>query len=125
MLLMNGDKPVLKFDLENMCMEVLNNEFLPYALKDYIKSTNVQNFKKSIKDIECLRDYLSGRMLNISRENAKVILNVLALPQTLKTEERVKISLMCRSLSMTDNFWTKEDDENFRTKFVMLLDGKH
>lgn len=124
MLLMNRNKPVLRFDLEDMYLEVLNNDFLPYALKDFVKTTNYNNFIKSIRDIECLRDFLSGRMLSMSRENAKVILNVLALPQTLKTEERVKIVLMCRCLSMTDNFWTKEDDENIRFEDVCLRNVK-
>jgi len=111
MLLMNGNKPILEFDLEDMYIHVLNNDFLPFALKDYIQTTDPSDFKKSVRDIETLRDFFSGRMLNISRENAKILLNVLSLPQTLKTEERVKISLMCRSLSMTDNFWTRENNE--------------
>lgn len=121
---MNGDREVLRFDLEDMYIEVLNNDFLPYCLKDYVQTTNPVDFKKSIKDIEVLRDFLSGRMLNISRDNAKVILNVLALPQTLKTEERVKITLMCRSLSMIDNFWTKEDDEELTFSDVCLRNTK-
>ena len=124
MILMNGDIPVLEFDLEDMYLKVLNNQFLPYVLKDYIQTTDIHNFKKSIKDIEVLRDYLSNRMLNLSRDNAKVILNVLALPQTLKTEDRIKIVLACRSLSMTDNFWTKENNEKLYFKDVCLRNHK-
>ena len=111
MFLMNGNKPVLEFSLEDMYINVLDNNFLPYELKDFIKTSNPFDFKKTVKDLETFKDFLSSRVLLLSRENAKVILNVASLPQSLKTEDRIKIVLACKGLSMTDNFWIKEDGE--------------
>ena len=111
MFLMNGNKPVLEFSLEDMYINVLDNNFLPYELKDFIKTSNPFDFKKTVKDLETFKDFLSSRVLLLSRENAKVILNAASLPQSLKTEDRIKIVLACKGLSMTDNFWIKEDGE--------------
>ena len=44
-ILMNGDIPVLEFELDAY-MKVLNNDFLPYELKDFVQDTDVNNFKK-------------------------------------------------------------------------------
>ncbi len=110
--LMNGDTPVLGFDLDDGIIEVINNKMLPYELKDHVKTTDMGNYKKSVHDIGVLKDYLSSRTLNLSRENAKVILNVTALPQSLKTDDKLKIVIACKGLSMTDNVWIKDEDED-------------
>lgn len=39
MILMNKDIPVLWFDTEDKLVQVLNNDMLPYQLKDFIKSS--------------------------------------------------------------------------------------
>lgn len=111
--LMNGNRLVLKFDLEDMYIEVIDNDFLPYELKDFVKTTEstVAGVKKTAADITVLKDFFISRTLNLTRENAKVILNVATLPQSLKTEEKLKIVLCCNGLSMTDNFWIKKDKD--------------
>lgn len=119
---MNADKIVLKFDLEEMYLEVINNKFLPFELKDYIKTTEptFAGIKKTAKDIEVLKDFFVSRTLNLSRENAKIILNVAALPQSLKTKERLEIVFACKGLTMTDNFWIKKENENLKFSEVNL-----
>ena len=119
-ILMNTDKPVLKFDNEFTYIEVIDNQFLPFMLKDYIQTTSMKDFNKALKDINCFRDFLAARTLNLSRENAKTILNVAALPQSIKTGERLKITLACRGLNMEDNFWIKEETENIKFSDVNL-----
>ena len=111
---MNGDRLVLKFDFEDAYIEVIDNEFLPFELRDYIKTTTStrEGVRKNVSDIEELKDFLISRTLNLSRENAKTILNVAALPQSLKTSEKLKIVLYCHGLTMTDQFWIKKDAEN-------------
>jgi hypothetical protein len=86
--LMNGDRAVLLFDLDEMYLQVLNNDFLPYALKDFIQTTDASDLRKSLRDISVLKDF-----------------------QSMKTEDRLKIVFACRGLSMTDNFWIKEENE--------------
>jgi hypothetical protein len=118
--LMNGDTPAILFDLDDMYIQVLNNDVLPYALKDFVQTSNPANFKKSLIDIDILKDYLSSRVLNLSRENAKVILNVTSLPQSLKIDERLKIVYACKGLTMCDNFWLKDEGENCNFDDVCL-----
>ena len=119
-ILMNGDTPVLAFDLDEPYIEVLNNDFLPYALRDYVETTGKGSFRKSIHDISVFRDFLASRTLNLSRDNAKAILNIVSLPQTLKTDDRIKIALTCRGLTMTDNFWIREKNEDVSFNQVSL-----
>ena len=120
-LLMNGDIAVLLFNLEDMYIKVLNETYLPYELKDYIVDTDISNIRKAIVDIEAVKDFFSSRALNLSRENAKVILNVASLPQSLKTKERLKITFACKGLTMCDNFWIKsQGDDRIRFADVNL-----
>lgn len=123
-ILMNGDNPVLLFDLEDMYMQVLNNNFLPLSLQDYIKTTDAYNIKKTIKDIEFLKDFLISRELTLSRSNAKAILISSAMPQSEKTADRLKIVYACRALTMEDNFWLKDADEKIQFADVNLRTNK-
>ena len=110
--LMNGDKKTIYYDFYEGIIEVLDNAFLPLPLKDYIKSTRYDNKDVSIQSsqhLTALRDYLSGRVLSLSRENAKEILNSVSLPQSNKTEERIAIVTACNGLSVTDNIWIKDE----------------
>ncbi len=111
-VLMNTDHPVLLFDDEFSDIQIQDRQFLPYMLKDYIKSTSeARSMQEALSHITTLKDFLAARTLNLSRENAKVILNVAALPQSLRTDERIKITFACRGLNMEDNFWLRRSDE--------------
>ena len=119
-ILSNTNKECLLLSRDFTYIEVLNNEFLPYPLKDFIQTTSAQDFKKSLKDISVVRDYLAARTLNLSRENAKAILNVASMPQSLRTDDRLKIVFACRGLTMEDNFWIKKAGETLSFKDVNL-----
>lgn len=115
MLLKNRDIDVLRFSLDDMYMEVLNNDLLPLELKDYVQTTDfstVEKMKASIHYFDVFRDFLIGRMLNLSKENAKAILSSINLPQSNRTSERLQIVLACDALTMTDNFWIADDNDN-------------
>lgn len=123
-ILMNGDNPVLLFNLEDMYMQVINNNFLPLSLQGYIKTTDAHNIKKTIKDIEFLKDFLISRELTLSRSNAKAILISSAMPQSEKTADRLKIVYACRALTMEDNFWLKDAYEKIQFADVNLRTNK-
>ena len=120
--LMNSNKIVAKFDFDDVYIEVIDNKFLPYELKDHIKTTEftIDGIKKTAKDINVIRDFLASRTLNLSRSNAKTILNVASLPQSVKIEDRLKIVFACKGLTMTDNFWLKKDNETKKFDEVNL-----
>ena len=124
-VLMNKDIETLRFDFDEPYIKVENNAMLPYAIKDFVLTTGEKDFKGSLGDISCLKDYLASRTLNLSRENAKVILNVTALPQTLKTDERLKIVFACSGLSMQDNFWIKKRHGDNRKFDDVCLRKRH
>lgn len=124
MILMNKDTAVLEFSLDDMYLKVLNNKLLPYELRDYIKTTDPNDFKKSITDIDVFKDFLASRVILLSRENAKTILNVAVLPQSLKTEQRLKIVMACHGLSMIDNFWIKDESDTRCFEDVNLRKNK-
>lgn len=123
MYLNNGDKTVLYFDMEDEIMEVIDNDHLPYPLKDYVRSSDFSSpeaAKESARHFTALRDFLSGRTLNLLRENAKAILTSCGFSQSGRTNERIAITLACNGLSMTDNFWTRNDSDNRRFEEVDL-----
>ena len=128
-LLMNKDVPVLLFNLEETdnYVVVLNNTMLPFMLRDYIKTSSIESLatiNKMTTDISAVKDFLCSRLLNLSRSGAKTILNVANLPQSLKTAEKLKISIACRGLTMTDDFWLKKPDEDIEYKDVCLRKNK-
>lgn len=123
-LLMNGDIPVLRYNDNYTKLEVLNNDFLPFSLRDYIKTTDSMDLDKCIDDINTLRDYLAGRVIKYNRENAKTILNVASLSQSLNQKEKLKIVEACNGLTMTDNFWIKDEGDNRLFKDVCLRNNK-
>ena len=106
-LLMNGDIPVLLFNLEEMYIKILNHIYLPYSLKDFIVDTDISNMEKTRIDLETVKDFLASRTLHPLREHANAILNAATLPQSFKTNERLKIAFACKGLTMVDNFWIK------------------
>lgn len=101
MLLMIQDTPILYFDLDDTVVEVIERNRLPFSFR-----------RKNTVTIFDVVDFLSGRLLSLSRDNAKVILNTAVLPQSLKTSHRLKIVMFCRGLSMSDSYWIKNDDDN-------------
>lgn len=114
MFLMNKNRPVLWYQMsdDETAIKILNNNLLPYSLKDYLHDTGTQSLNRSISEISTLRDWLAGRTLSLSRDNAKAILNSAALPQSIRTDEKIRIVEACRGLSVTDSYWLKQDDEN-------------
>lgn len=123
MLLMNGVRAVLQFSLDDITLQVLDNDFLPYQLKDWLQDTDfstIENMKRSVYQFDVFKDFLLSRLLSFSRENAKAILNSISGTQSSSTAEKLKLVTMCRGLTMIDNFWLKEEDEDILFSQVNL-----
>lgn len=115
MYLMNGDIPVLWFDNEEKTIVVKNNQMLPLQLVDNLQNTeDCRTIAEGVKNYDKLRTFFADRVLSLSRENAKQILESIGNSQKLTEEERVKLTLKCRAVSVNDNFWVKKDDEEIR-----------
>lgn len=112
--LMLRDEEVACFDLDEFWIEVKRPELMPFALRDWVRTTEVHMSPKQVmQGIDALRDWLAARVLSLSRLNAKVILNVATLPQSMKISERLKICFACKGLTMSDSYWLREGEESF------------
>lgn len=115
--LMNSNTPVLAYDLEEQHMVVLNNDMLPYELKDFVQTCRYdskESMKKAQRDMYALIDFFGGRVLSVGKSNAKAILGSSSLPQVRNTDSILKIIEACHGLAVNDNFWVKKEDENIR-----------
>lgn len=127
MYLMNGEKPVMWFSFEDEQIEVIDNDFLPISLKDFVKTSDFsskETMKKSFADLSAVKDFFLSRLLSFSKTESKAILHSQSFHQSNKVDDRIKIVLACQSLSMIDNFWTKPDDSGQMFKDVNLR-SKH
>lgn len=123
MLLMNGNRPVLQYQIDDLFIKVIDNDYLPYALKDYVKNcdfTSKSTIRDTVNYINVLKDFLCSRILSMSRENVKSILHSLTIPQRLDTDSALKIVEICNGLSILDNFWIKEEDSELTWEMVNL-----
>lgn len=105
MYLMCKNTAIARIDFSKMIFDVYNNDLMPFALRG------------GGVDLFTVRDWISERVLNISRSNAKKIINALGLNQF----KRVEMCLSCKGLSLTDCYWFKvETDEESTWENVNL-----
>lgn len=112
MYLMLQNKPVLKFDISEGQYEVLEPDLLPIKMRGAFVSNAKPN--AYIHNYGVLLEYLSGRILNLSRENAKKILNAYHFSQSQDVVTRAKIAIACKAVSMTDDYWLNNDEMSLK-----------
>ena len=121
------DTVLLEYNLEENFFHILNNNLLPFSLRDkLIDTVSVDEedakalSKIYINNLSCLEEFFTNRSLSLSRENAKNILNYLELSQLNNFSQKAKIMALCHGLSVTDDFWiTNEINdkwENFNVR---------
>ena len=105
MYLMYKDAPVLFFDLKDYNIAVLNSNLVPY----YLRGLNFNSSAMSdiFNNTTVLMQYLSMRVLSLSRENAKKLYALFQIPQSNDLKTRVDICLKCRGVSIQDSYWIK------------------
>lgn len=122
LLLMSADTLVMRINFDESRFEVLDELHLPFDLKGRLRETpaSTGNYKYDLtqslivsrKNAAAVMSWLSHRTLLLSRANAKWIYNLLKFDQVDTEAQRVKISLVCRSVSILDNYWVKIDGDN-------------
>ncbi|MCX4316509.1 MAG: hypothetical protein OSJ52_07710 [Lachnospiraceae bacterium] len=119
MLLLCKDIPVLFADRARMDYILFREDLLPWQLKgvfqesparencssyeDYVFEVN----RISRKNDELIDRYLAGKVLPLSRANAKKLYSLLSASQSQTVENKAKISLMCHAVTLQDNYWVK------------------
>lgn len=124
--IMMKDREVMRVDFGALKYEVRNERYLPYPIRGKlrempepggIKSTYdlTQSMIAARKNEEAIVSWLAGRVLLLSRANAKWIYNLFRFEQSGTDEQRVKIAMVCRAVSVSDPYWLKfEEDGDLR-----------
>ncbi len=121
-LLMFGDIPVLNFRLSESYVATINKKYIPYSLR--FKFVNVPDYRSGmseseVRDIinrksknrEAMVNWLTDRVMPLSRENVKFIHNSLGLEQDSSDKTRLTIAMLCRCVSVLDKYWIRIGDE--------------
>lgn len=131
MLLMMKDKAVMKINLDMSLYEVIDEKLLPFTMQNklrkplpekdmYTKYEMTQQLIIERKNYDTLLSFLSSRILPITRENAKKIYNLFGFAQLQDEISKSKIALVCRALSLQDNYWIKLEGDNVTWDNVCL-----
>lgn len=113
MILMNKNIEVLFFDEIDRTIIVLNDVMLPYQLKDNIKnSETIKTIHEYNRNYNVLREFFADRILNLNRDNVKIILESIGVFGKLTLEERYNLSIKCRGRSIADCYWIKNENED-------------
>ena len=110
--LMCGDFEVLRFDFKSHLFEVLNSNLLPFELKGVVRTlppnadlnTNLQILDTNR---QAITNWLSHRVLSLSRTNAKKLYNALGVDQVSDVGTYMKIAALCNGVSILDNYWLR------------------
>lgn len=120
--IMMKDTEVMKVDFNRLKYEVINEKYLPYQIRGRLKEIPdpssikssyemTQSLIASRKNEEAVVSWLTGRVLLLSRANAKWIYNLFRFEQVGTDEQRVKIALTCRAVSVSDPYWLKFEED--------------
>lgn len=123
MLLMMKDIPVMEINLNTGVYTILNNNLLPFTMKDrfrFVDSSldlNTQYGRTQLiialnNNHDVVVNWLANRVLLLSRANAKWIYNAIGIEQLDSNEEKAKFSVLCRSVSLLDSYWLKFDSDD-------------
>ena len=120
--IMMKDTAVMRVDFDTLCYEVLNEKYLPYPIKGKLQKIPSPDTIKTAYDMsqsllavrkneEAVVSWLTGRVLLLSRANAKWIYNLFHFEQTGTAEQHMKIAMVCRAVSVLDPYWLKFDED--------------
>lgn len=117
-MLMMKDTPVMEFNFDTSEYRVIREDLLPFQLKGRMRKVpdfseikshydDVQRQIAVNKNKDRIISWLAGRVLPLSRENAKKIYNLFGFAQLQDEYSRARVALVCRALSLLDNYWLK------------------
>ena len=123
-LLMCEDAPVLKINFDEGIYDVLNAKLLPYGLRGKRlyeipdESTLVTREGRTKYTVAINHNYsavitwLSNRTLSLGRKNAKWLYDLLHLEQVDNEVQKAKIAIICKAVSLLDNYWIMTEGSN-------------
>lgn len=123
MILMMKDEPVMVINFDEGKYEIVNEKLLPFEIQNkilppypekenYTKYDIIEITKISRKNWITVIDFLSHRVLPLTRGNAKKIYQLFNFNQLQDDVSKAKIAIVCRAVSLQDNYWLKLEDDN-------------
>ena len=117
-VIMAKDNVVMVYNVLEGKYVIHNELLLPYPLKGRLRrvvdfeevKTRYDDTQRTIamnNNSSAVTSWLAGRVLLLSRENAKWLYNALGLEQVSTEEEKAKLASMCRAVSVNDTYWLK------------------
>lgn len=131
LVLMMKDIPVISFNFSTAEYTRYSELYLPWVLKGRLKDvpdfssvrTQYEDTQRQIiinNNYNAILGWLASRVLPVTRENAKCIYNMLGVEQLQTPENKAKFAVMCRALSLQDNYWLKLEGEALNWQDVDL-----
>ena len=122
MLIMCENNPVMSINFSEGIYDVLREDLLPFTIKGKIRRVpDFYEIKSKYDDIqrqitidnnkEAIMSWFANRTLSLSRKNAKWIYNALRIEQLNNDYQKARVSIVCRSVSVLDNYWLKIDGD--------------
>lgn len=122
MLIMCENNPVMSVNFEEGVYDVLREDLLPFTLKGKLRRVpDFSEIKSKYDDTQrrlidrrnsaAIISWLANRTLSLSRRNAKWIYNLLKIEQLNTEYQKARVSIVCRSVSVLDNYWIKLDGD--------------
>lgn len=122
MLIMCGNIPVMFINFDDSVYDVLREDLLPFAIKGKLRKiipfeevkSKYDDTQRTIardKNRDAIISWLANRTLSLSRKNAKWIYNLLRIEQFNTESQKARVSIICRSVSVLDNYWIKLDGD--------------
>lgn len=130
-LLMMKDQLVMRINMDEGKFEVVNEDLLPWSTKGRWRVAPVittgmtkyditQNLIASRKNAEVFMSWLASRVLPLTRENAKKVYNLFGFSQLQDEYSKARVAIVCRAVSLQDNYWIKNENDKTTWKDVDL-----
>lgn len=122
----NFDEGIFDIKEPNLMPFDLRDRFVPmpeepdYSDKESVKRYMTLSTRASRKNQELITNFLSHRILPLTRKNAKEIYQLFNFDQLQDEISKAKIALICRAVSLQDNFWIKNESDPVRWEDVNL-----
>lgn len=133
--LMQKNNVVMKINFDTAKYDVLDENRLPFTMRNTIRpipdfSSVKSKYDDTQRQIAINHNYgsvlrfFASRVLPITRENAKKIYSLFGFEQLQDELSKAKISLVCRSLSLQDNYWVRNSGDTTTWEEVDLRRNK-
>ena len=127
-VLMLQNIPVLSFNIDEYEYSIYREDLLPFSLKNAFRfsketSSNDELAKIKAHNRDIIIDFLSKRVLNINRENAKKLLNAYNFSQSQDSITKAKIAITCKAISMIDDYWLNDSNLSLRWEDINIREN--